>query len=162
LAQSISKIDIPSLFMVLSLTINIFIGFVDPTEISVSKEFGIGLLIPGSLFFVYVLLYLRSGFFGETEPKLDFLVTKGPYQFCRHPQYLSFIIMVLGFDLIFRSVIGIVFTLTLSIPSVVYRARIEDELLRGEFGEEWENYANEVGFLFPKKTKKKRHFIARA
>ncbi|MFQ6095114.1 MAG: methyltransferase family protein [Candidatus Bathyarchaeia archaeon] len=100
--------------------------------------------------FVYVLLYLRSGFFGETEPKLDFLITKGPYGFCRHPQYLSFIIMILGFDLMFGSIIGIVFTLVLSIPSVVYRARKEDKLLREKFGEEWENYADEVGFLFPK------------
>lgn len=56
-----------------------------------------------------------------------------------------------------RSAIGIAFTLILSIPSVVYRARIEDRLLRNKFGQEWENYAGKVGFLFPrlhKRTKK--------
>jgi len=144
-----SNVDLTSLFMVLSFTINIFIGFLDPTEIPVSKEVGVVFLICGGLIFVYVLLYLRSGFFGETEPKLDFLVTKGPYRFCRHPLYLSFIIMILGIDLMFKSVIGVAFTLALSIPSVVYRARIEDALLRKKFGEEWENYADRVGFLFP-------------
>jgi len=149
----LSKVDLPSLLMVLSFTTNMFIGFLDHTEILVSKEIGVALLICGFLIFTYALLYLRSGFFGETEPKLDFLVTKGPYRFCRHPQYLSFILMILGIDLMFRSVMSIVFTLVLSIPSAVYRAKIEDKSLRKKFGEEWENYANKVGFLFPKLRK---------
>ncbi|MDH5754193.1 MAG: phosphatidylethanolamine N-methyltransferase family protein [Candidatus Bathyarchaeota archaeon] len=106
-----SNVDSPSLFMVLSFAANLIICFLDPIEVSVSKDIGVALLICGSLIFVYVLLYLRSGFFGETEPKLDFLITKGPYRFCRHPLYLSFIIMILGIDLMFRSVMGIVFTL---------------------------------------------------
>jgi len=152
-----SKVDLPSLFMVLSFTTNLFIGFLDPTEILVSKEIGVALLVCGFLIFVYVLFYLRSGFFGETEPKLDFLITKGPYGFCRHPQYLSFIIMILGIDLMFRSFTGIVFTLAISIPSVVYRARIEDQLLRNKFGEEWENYADKVGFLFPRFRRKRKN-----
>jgi len=143
--------------MVLSFTTNLFIGFLDPTEILVSKEIGVALLVCGFLIFVYVLFYLRSGFFGETEPKLDFLITKGPYEFCRHPQYLSFIIMILGIDLMFRSFAGIVFTLAISIPSVVYRARIEDQLLRNKFGEEWENYADKVGFLFPRFRRKRKN-----
>jgi len=148
-------VDLPSLFMVLSFTANLFIGFLDSTEIPVSKDIGIVLLICGFLIFLYVLFYLRSGFFGETKPKLDFLITKGPYGFCRHPQYLSFIIMILGFDLMFRSFIGIVVSLVLSIPSVVYRARIEDKLLRNKFGEEWDKYADKVGFLFPNFRKKR-------
>lgn len=144
------KVDLPSLFMVLSFTINMVIGFFDPTEILVPKELGLVILLCGSLLFVHVLLHLRGGFFGETEPKLNFLITEGPYRFCRHPQYLSFIIMIFGFDLMFRSMVAIGFTLALSIPSVVYRGKVEDRLLRKRFGEEWGNYAEKVGFLFPK------------
>lgn len=139
--------------MVLSFTTNTFIGFLDPVETPVPKESGVVLLVCGALFFTCVLFYLRSGFFGETEPKLDFLVTEGPYRFCRHPQYLSFIIMILGFDLMFRSIIGTVFTFAVSIPSAIYRARTEDKLLRKKFGEEWDNYADKVGFFFPKLRK---------
>ena len=153
-----SNVDLPSLFMVLSFTANLIICFLDPIEILVSKDIGVALLICGSLIFVYVLLYLRSGFFGETKPKLDFLITKGPYRFCRHPLYLSFIITILGIDLMFRSIIGIVFTLILSIPSVVYRARIEEELLKNKFGEEWENYADKVGFLFPSFRRQRKKY----
>ena len=64
--------------------------------------------------------------------------------------------MILGLDLMFRSIMGILFTLALWITSVVYRARIEDELLRSKFGEEWGNYADKVGFLFLKFRKHAR------
>lgn len=136
--------------MVLSFMANLSIGLFDPLEIPVPKEIGLALLVLGSLFFVYVLFYLRSGFFGETEPRLDFLIQEGPYAHSRHPQYLSFTVMILGFDLMFRSILGVVFTFVLSIPSVVYRARVEDRLLRERFGKEWEEYAKKVGFLLPK------------
>jgi len=151
-----SKVDLPSLFMVLAFTSNLIVCYFDPFETLGLKEIGIALFVSGCLFFIYVLLYLRSGFFGETEPKLDFLITTGPYRFCRTPQYLSFIIMMPGFDLMFRSVVGGVFTLTLSIPSTVYRAIVEDRLLRKKFGKEWENYVEKVGFLFPKLKQSKQ------
>lgn len=144
------NIDLPSLFMGLSFTTNLIVCFLDPIEILVLNEIGVAILICGFLIFVYVLLYLRSGFFGETKPELDFLITKGPYRFCRHPQYLSFIIMIFGIDLMFRSPLGIIITITLAIPSLVYRAKIEDRLLEKKFGTEWEEYAKRVGFLIPK------------
>ena len=58
--------------------------------------------------------------------------------------------MTLGIDLMVRSVLGIVCTLALSTPSAVYRARVEDRLLRKKFGKEWEDYADRVGFLLPR------------
>jgi len=145
-----SKVDMPSLFMTLSFTSNLVVCFFDPIKRFGSREVGAAVLLSGDLIFVYVLFYLRSGFFGQTQPRLDFLITKGPYRFCRHPQYLGFVMMILGIDLMFGSVIGIIFTVVLSIPSAVYRARIEDRLLRNKFGEEWENYASKVGFFFPR------------
>lgn len=123
----------------------------------VPKEVGVALLFVGFLFFFYVLVYLRSGFLGETESRLDFLITWGPYRFCRHPQFLSFFAMILGMDLMFRSATGVVFSFALSIPSVVYRGRVEDELLRNKFGEEWENYADEVEFPFPRLRRRRRN-----
>ena len=144
------SVDLPSLFMALSFTGNLVIGLLDTVKIPVPREVGVAILVSGSTLFIYVLLYLRSGFLGETEPKLPSLLTKGPYRFCRHPQYLSFIIMTFGIDLMFRSALGIVWTLALSTPSVVYRARVEDRLLRKKFGKEWEDYTDRVGFLLPK------------
>ena len=60
------------------------------------------------------------------------------------------IITILGIDLMFRSITGIVFTFAPWVPSGVYRARIEDKLLRSKSCEELENYADKFGFVFLK------------
>jgi protein-S-isoprenylcysteine O-methyltransferase Ste14 len=93
---------------------------------------------------------LRSGFFGNVEPVLDSLITDGPYKFCRHPLYFSFILLVFGFDLLLGSIIGIVYTVVISIPTAIYRGKAEERSLKTRFGEEWDNYADKVGFLLPK------------
>ena len=54
-----------------------------------------------------------------------------------------------------RSILGIAFTFVVSVPSIVYRARVEDGLFRRRFGEEWEKYAGEVGLLLPSSRKVK-------
>jgi len=144
------KVDVPSLIMVFTFTWNIVISYFFPTNIILPRGLGEALLFSGFVFFAYVLFYLRKGFFGETVPKLDHLIVEGPYGFCRHPQYLSFFIMILGIDLMFMSLIGVVYTFIISIPSAIYRAKIEDKLLREKFGEEWNNYADKVGFILPK------------
>lgn len=141
--------------MVLVYTANIVVSSWDTTGLIDLKRLGGDLVVVGALLFAYAVAYLRSGFFGETEPKLDHLVTEGPYRLCRHPLYLSFIVLALGLDLVFDSVLGLAFTVFISIPSAVYRARVEDRLLRERFGEEWEDYAERVGFLLPKLGRRK-------
>ena len=143
-------VDVPSLLMVLTFTSNMVIGLWFTTDIFMLERIGEALLALGALLFVYVLVYLRRGFLGSTEPNLDHLVTEGPYRLCRHPLYLSFIVLVLGVDLMMRSPVGVAFTILLSVPSAVYRGIIEDRLLKEKFGNEWEVYAREVGFFFPR------------
>ncbi len=148
--MSQSKVDLPALIMVLFFTANIVVDIYDPFEMPILQEIGWAVFVLGFLVLIYVALYLRSGFFGATDPNLDHLITKGPYAFCRHPLYVSFLVIMIGMDLIFRSPTGLIFTFLLSLPSAVYRARIEDKLLRAKFGEEWDRYARKVGFMLPK------------
>ena len=143
------KADLPALVMVIAFTGNLIVSFLFKGFIQF-KKVGWVLLFSGSLFFTYVVYYLRSGFFGNVEPVLDFLITNGPYKFCRHPLYFSFILLVFGFDLLFGSIVGFVFTVAVSIPTVIYRGRAEEKLLKTRFGKEWDDYAEKVGFQFPK------------
>jgi len=136
--------------MVLCFTTNVIACLYDRNSIPMQREVGILVFAIGSVLFVYSTLYLRSGFFGETEPMLENLVTEGPYRLCRHPVYLSFIVMTLGIDLAIRSIVGLVLTFALAIPSAVYRAIVEKRSLKAKFGDLWSNYAREVGFMFPK------------
>lgn len=150
------KVDVPSLLMALCFTANVIVCLYDRNSIPIQKEAGILVFAIGSALFIYSIFYIRTGFFDETEPKLKNLVTKGPYGLCRHPIYLSFIVMTLGIDLATRSIIGLVLTFALSIPSTVNRAIVEERLLKAKFGESWLNYAREVGFMFPKFPTKTR------
>jgi len=155
-------VDMPSLLMVLLFTANLVVAFWDPFR---SMEFamaGKALIVVSAVIFVYTLAYLRRGFFGETEPVLEHLVTGGPYSFCRHPLYLSFIVLIFGLDLWLGSLLGVAHTLFLSIPSAVYRARVEERLLMEKFGAEWAAYTKRVGFLLPKPTRDKIRMNGRA
>jgi protein-S-isoprenylcysteine O-methyltransferase Ste14 len=58
--------------------------------------------------------------------------------------------MILGMDLMLGSIVGVLCTFLVAVPSVVYRAGIEDQLLRKKFGEKWEDYANRTGLLLPR------------
>ncbi len=134
------------LLMVLAFLFNLLVCFLDPTEFAGTRALGQVVFLLGFLLMVYVAYYLRHGFLGEVEPNLDHLVTKGPYRWCRHPLYLSFMVIVLGIDLMFGSPLGVLATLLLVLPSVIYRARLEEKALADRFGEEWEAYKRRTRF----------------
>ncbi|MGB5933957.1 MAG: isoprenylcysteine carboxylmethyltransferase family protein [Anaerolineae bacterium] len=134
------------LFMVLAFLSNLLVCFLDPTEFKGTRALGKVVFLLGGLLLLYVTYYLRSGFLGEVEPNLDHLVTRGPYRWCRHPLYLSFMLIMLGLDLMFGSPVGIVVTLVLALPSIIYRARLEEKALADRFGQEWEAYKERTRF----------------
>ena len=57
------KVDLPSLFMVLSFTGNLAFSFFDPYKIPVPKEVGISVVICGFLLFIYGPLLSAKWFF---------------------------------------------------------------------------------------------------
>ena len=128
------------LLMGLALLLNLAVCFLDPTEFTGGRTLGQVVFLLGFLLLLYVTYYLRSGFLGEVEPNLEHLVTAGPYRWCRHPLYLSFMVIVLGIDLMLGSPLGVLVTLFLALPSTIYRARLEEKALADRFGEEWEGY----------------------
>jgi len=103
--------------------------------------FGLGLLL-----LLLSLSALKGGISGEIEPVTG-LVTGGIYARLRHPLYVSFVISMLALDLLFASVSGILVTLFAFLPSMIWRARLEEEALARRFGEEWEEYARRVPSL---------------
>jgi protein-S-isoprenylcysteine O-methyltransferase Ste14 len=58
--------------------------------------------------------------------------------------YASFTITMLGLDFLLRSVLGILFTFAAFLPSMVWRARLEEQALAQRFGQVWKEYANSV------------------
>jgi protein-S-isoprenylcysteine O-methyltransferase Ste14 len=76
------------------------------------------------------------------------LVTGGPYQFVRHPFYLSSFLAIAANFLVaanwFFLVGGVVFLVLISIRTVR-----EEELLVARFGDEYRNYMKQTGRFWP-------------
>ncbi len=103
--------------------------------------FGLGLALN-----LLSLLALKRGFGGEIEPVTE-LVQSGIYARLRHPMYVSFAITMLGLDFLLGSALGILFTLVAFLPSMIWRARPEEQALARHFRQVWQDYAGSVPSL---------------
>lgn len=76
------------------------------------------------------------------------LVRYGVYKHIRHPISFAMLMYSFGASLIFTSVYG--FTLMLGlIPFILYRIRIEENMLLEEFGDEYREYMKRTKKIIP-------------
>src|SRR5207249_1373260 len=77
------------------------------------------------------------------------LATTGPYAYVRHPQYVGFILIMLGFLLQWPTIPTLVM-----FPILLYMygrlAHREEEEVRAHFGEEWDRYAAKTPPFIPR------------
>jgi protein-S-isoprenylcysteine O-methyltransferase Ste14 len=76
------------------------------------------------------------------------LVTTGIYSVIRHPSYLGLIVLMCGWGLAFRSLIGLALGLA-TIPVLMARITAEERLLASQFGEEYEAFRRRTARLVP-------------
>ena len=76
------------------------------------------------------------------------LVTSGVYTYVRHPSYTGLLLIHPGTGLLFGSVFGFL-TMLLFIPTILYRIRVEENMLIEEFGEEYFEYSKRSKKLIP-------------
>lgn len=76
------------------------------------------------------------------------LATTGPYSYVRHPQYVGFILVMIGFLFMWPTLLTLVM---FPILVVVYArlARREEEMVGQEFGEIYGSYWNQVPAFIP-------------
>lgn len=120
-----------------------------PLPEHVARASGIALVISGMSLVGWAAVHLRGAFMGEVEPVLDTLVNSGPYQYVRHPVYLGMSLALLGVALTLRSWPGMVALGAGFVPTVIYRARLEERALWARFGFVWTRYAARTGFMRP-------------
>lgn len=77
------------------------------------------------------------------------LVKSGVYGVIRHPSYLGLLVNSLGWGLAFRSGVGVLLT-ALIIPPLIARIRAEENLLRSQFGAEYDAYCARTSRLIPR------------
>jgi len=84
-----------------------------------------------------------------SDNKEQNLVTFGMYKYIRHPLYLGGLILTIGLELAFRSIIMLISHTTIFF--LIFRARMirEEEVLGTKFGEEYARYKRKTARLFP-------------
>ena len=79
-------------------------------------------------------------------PKAKVLQTQGIYKYFRHPLYMGIIFVLFGLSLAVNSLLGLIYTIFLIIPLNIFRAKKEEEILFGNFGQEYLNYKSKTLF----------------
>ncbi len=77
------------------------------------------------------------------------LVTDGIYGVIRHPQYVGFCLVIIGFLIQWPTALTLIMA-TILLVMYTRLARWEEERLRATFGEAYEVYRNKVGGFIPK------------
>jgi protein-S-isoprenylcysteine O-methyltransferase Ste14 len=116
---------------------------------------GLGCLLyfPGMSFVLWGRLTLGNNYFISTRFGAQLfaghqLVTSGPFAIVRHPMYTGLFLAALGSLLIYPTWTTLLFAGCA--PLIIGRARREEEVLRAEFGEQWQEYCKRVPAFFPR------------
>lgn len=81
--------------------------------------------------------------------KKHVLATSGPYTYIRHPQYLAFIMIIVGFLLQWPTLITLLMAPIL-IWQYIRLGQVEDKQMLTRFGHEYEAYRQKIPGYFPK------------
>ena len=79
------------------------------------------------------------------------MIISDPYRWVRHPQYITGILSILGWFMIWGAINCLLIT-PLLVSTIVLQAFIEEKyILEREFGERYNEYKNQVGMFVPKR-----------
>jgi protein-S-isoprenylcysteine O-methyltransferase Ste14 len=115
----------------------------------VARSLGVVLFAAGGVLRIVPVFVLGRRFSGLVAIQKDHeLVTDGIYRVIRNPSYLGAIVMVAGWALAFRSLLGLVLA-ALLVPPLVARMDAEEALLANHFGAEYDAYRARTWRLIP-------------
>jgi protein-S-isoprenylcysteine O-methyltransferase len=77
------------------------------------------------------------------------VVTSGPYRLLRHPSYTGILMVFLGMGLCMGNTVSIAIIMLSTIVALLYRMRIEENLLLSGLGEEYRAYMSRTKRLIP-------------
>lgn len=111
---------------------------------------GLALTLGGAAFAMWAIATLGRHYDLVLEIHREHeLVRAGPFRLVRHPVYTGLAVHFLGACIATGNLTLIAGTLLVTLPSLYLRARDEEALLRGEFGDAYRSYARDVPMLVP-------------
>lgn len=86
---------------------------------------------------------------GLEEERKTRIVKTGMYRYSRHPIYVAMLFFFIGVFLLLPTILTMILFIG-NMVALVSTAKKEEEHLIREYGDDYKNYMEEVGFLFPK------------
>jgi len=118
-----------------------------PVHNDLLEVFGASVMIGGYAIFIWSVLVRGQYATSWTMPDKHRLVNWGPYRFVRHPSYLGYFLMFVGFFVISQNMLALI--PFVAIPGYTLAAFREEEMLLKRFGEEYRKYMQETKRLIP-------------
>lgn len=110
---------------------------------------GLGMILLGGIIRFVAIATLKKNFSGRLRIRDDHtLIKNGIYRWVRHPAYIGASLLFLGFPVMLSSVLGFLVTLLL-VPYLLHRIKLEERMLVGRFGAEYEDYMGSSKKLVP-------------
>jgi protein-S-isoprenylcysteine O-methyltransferase Ste14 len=89
----------------------------------------------------------------EISPKTKHLVTSGPYKYSRNPMLFGTLLIYLAFALIINSLTTLLLILILFLFMLTVVVKMEEERLRKDFGDSYDQYCRRTSRFLPWKPK---------
>jgi len=110
--------------------------------------FGLFVMALGYVIFIWSVI-ARGRYATSWQMPADHkLVDWGPYRYVRHPSYLGYFLMFIGFALLWHNALTLV--PLIAIPGYVLITFREEEMLEARFREEYLQYRKHTGRFLPK------------
>jgi protein-S-isoprenylcysteine O-methyltransferase Ste14 len=117
------------------------------------EPFGSFIMVLGYAIFIWSVL-ARGPIATSWQMRADHRVVDwGPYRYVRHPSYLGYFLMFIGFLFMWQNIIALL--PLVAIPGYVLITHREDEMLAAKFGEKYLRYKKRVGGFLPKMSRSK-------
>ncbi|MGI9104647.1 MAG: methyltransferase family protein [Pyrinomonadaceae bacterium] len=111
---------------------------------------GISLLLVGVALRWTAILTLRKFFTSRVTLIADHrIVRRGLYRRLRHPSYTGYLLVYLGLSLALANWASLLIIMLPTLAAILYRIRVEEQMLRQTFGTEYDDYARRTKRLLP-------------
>jgi protein-S-isoprenylcysteine O-methyltransferase Ste14 len=124
-----------------------YLGFGTVQMVQV-ELFGLLVMVLGYAIFIWSVLARGRYATSWKMPSDHKLVDWGPYRYVRHPSYLGYFLMFIGFLLLWHNALALV--PLIAIPGYVLITLREEEMLVEKFREGYVQYQKHVGRFLPK------------
>lgn len=111
---------------------------------------GILLMLAGVAFRWYAILTLGRAFTLDVATREDQpLIQTGPYRMLRHPAYSGVLLTMLGMGLVLANWGSLIIILLGGFLGLLYRIRVEEQVLLAAFGQHYIDYKHRTWRLIP-------------